>query len=61
MHRYISVIIDEMKIHEDLVFDKTGCNLLGFVNLGTVNEQLQQMENEIKLAQPHKNIASYLR
>ena len=33
-----------MKIQEDLVYDKTGCHLLGFVNLGDVNEQLQEFE-----------------
>jgi hypothetical protein len=29
-----------MKIQEDLVYDKTGSNMLGFVNLGDVNDDL---------------------
>jgi hypothetical protein len=38
--RFVVVIIDEMKIQEDLVYDKTGSNMLGFVNLGDVNDDL---------------------
>ena len=36
--RYVILIVDEMKVQEDLAYDKTGCNLLGFVNLGEVLE-----------------------
>ena len=39
--RYVILIVDEMKVQEDLVYDKTGCNLLGFVNLGEVNNELE--------------------
>ena len=40
------LIADEMKIKEDLVYDKTGCHVLGFVNLGSINEQLQALEEK---------------
>ncbi len=36
-----------MKIQEDLVFDKTGHQLLGFVNLGDVNSDLKALETQI--------------
>ena len=36
--RYVILIVDEIKVQEDLVYDKTVCNLLGFVNLGEVLE-----------------------
>ena len=49
-----------MKIQEDLVFDKNGHNLLGFVNLGGINEQLQELEKETQSAQPHKNLATHM-
>lgn len=58
--RYVVMIVDEMKIHEDLVFDKHGRNLLGFINLGTVNEQLQQLERRTEDAQPHESIATHM-
>ena len=41
------LIIDEMKIQEDLVFDKTGQRLHGFVNLGDINNELQSLESEV--------------
>ena len=49
-----------MKIHEDLVFDKHGRNLLGFINLGSINEQLQELEMETLTTQPHENIATHM-
>ena len=33
------VSLKRMKIHEDLVFDKNSCQLVGFTNLGEVNDQ----------------------
>lgn len=59
-HRFVVLIIDEMKIHEDLVFDKHGRHLLGFINLGTINEELQQLEKETQSAQPHENLATHV-
>lgn len=58
--RYVVLIIDEMKIHEDLVFDKNGRNLLGFINLGSINEQLQELEKETQKSQPHENLATHV-
>ena len=39
-NKYIVFAFDEMKIREDLVFDKHSCSLLGFVNLGDVTNAL---------------------
>lgn len=46
--RYVTLVIDEMKIQEDLVYDKTGSNFLGFVNLGEVNNDLEALEGQLK-------------
>lgn len=54
------MVVDEMKIHEDFVFDKHGQNLLGFVSLGVVNEQLQQLERRAENAQLHESIATHM-
>jgi hypothetical protein len=40
----VVLIWDEMKIREDLVFDKTGECIRGFVNLGDVNEDIRKLE-----------------
>ena len=41
------LILDEMKIQEDLVYDKTEQRLHGFVNLGDVNNDLQNLESQV--------------
>ena len=59
--RYVVLIVDEMKIQEDLVYDKTGENLHGFVNLGEVNNQLELLERQANnTCIPHKDIATQM-
>ena len=41
----VGIIIDEMKIKSGLVFSKSSGMLLGFVDLGDVNNTLMQLEN----------------
>ena len=43
MYRNLVVILDEMKIREDLVFDRNG-SVTGFVDIGRVNNDLRQLE-----------------
>lgn len=46
--KYVVLVFDEMKIREDLVFDKHSCELVGFVNLGEVNNILTEFERQCK-------------
>ncbi len=50
--RCVALVIDEMYIREDLVYDKHSGALVGFVNLGDTNKHLLQfgrsMENDTK-------------
>ena len=57
--RYAVLIFDEMKIREDLVYDKTGVSLHGFINLGDVNEQLLQLEKQTVNDKPHVELATH--
>lgn len=41
-----------MKVLEDLVYDKTGVHLHGFVNLGDVNQQLRKLEQSVDKDEP---------
>ena len=50
--RFVIVVFDEMKILEDLVYDKTGVYLHGFVNLGDVNQQLRKLEQSVNKDEP---------
>ena len=50
-----------MKIQEDLVYDRTGQRLHGFVNLGDVNSELQVLEKQVRdIASPCSNIATHI-
>ena len=44
---YGLLIIDEMQIRESLVFDKHSGDLVGFVNLGDINQHLMEFENAL--------------
>ena len=41
---YVALLIDEMKIKEDLVFDKHSGHIIGFTHLGDINDILSKME-----------------
>ena len=42
--RYVTIILDEMKVKENIVYDKTTGNIIGFCNLGKINDELLQYE-----------------
>ena len=44
--RYVTILLDEMKIKEDIVYDKYSGNMIGFCNLGSVNDDLMKAERE---------------
>ena len=44
--KYTVLLFDEMKIKEDLVFDKHTCELIGFVDLGEINNILDRLESQ---------------
>lgn len=49
--RYVVLIVDEMKIKEDLVYDKYAGHLIGFTSLGEVNDQLMKLE-QVRASEP---------
>ena len=46
-HAIVAILIDEMTIKEDLVYDKHSGRLVGFVNLGEINNHLLQIEQSL--------------
>ncbi len=46
--KYMVLVLDEMKVREDLVFDKHSCRLIGFVNLGEINQTLDKFKRQCK-------------
>ncbi len=45
--RYVVLIMDEMHIKEDLVYDKHNGTLIGFTNLGETNNHLLQFQSSL--------------
>ncbi len=45
--KYVILILDEMHIRDDLIYDKHTGALLGFSNLGEINHHLAQFERSI--------------
>ncbi len=43
----VLLLLDEMHIRQDLVFDKHTGDMIGFCNLGDVNEHLSQFEQSL--------------
>ena len=42
--KYVGLLLDEMKVKEGLVYNKTTGEIVGFTDLGDVNEQLLRLE-----------------
>ena len=58
--QYVTILLDEMKVKEDLVYDKHSGEIIGFTNLGSINEQLLQAEREMEINYVHPPIAKQI-
>ena len=58
--RYVVLVLDEMKVKESLVFDKNQTRVIGFVDIGGVNNQLANLEREFASNQQHPPIATHI-
>ena len=43
-NRFVSLILDEMKIKEGLVYNKHSGEMIGFTHLGDINNELMKLE-----------------
>ena len=43
--KYVAVVFDEVKIREDLVYNKHTSEIIGFLDLGDVNNQLNSLSD----------------
>lgn len=46
--RFVILSWDEIKIKDGLVFDKHNCELIGFTNIGEVNDMLDMVERQCR-------------
>ena len=56
--KYFILSWDEMKIKEDLIFDKHSCSLIGFTNVGDVSNMMDKIEQEDNKL--HCNVSSHI-
>ena len=54
--KYVGLLVDEMKVEEGLVYNKTTGEIVGFTSLGDINEQLQRLEQ----GGEHPPVAKYI-
>ena len=45
--KFVLLLLDEMYVKEDLVYDKHSGELIGFVNLGDINSHMLELERSI--------------
>lgn len=48
---YVFIIMDEMHVKEDLVYDKHTGELIGFTNLGDINSHLLKLQHSLEVEQ----------
>jgi hypothetical protein len=53
--KYVSLVFDEVKIKEGMIYDKHDCRIIGFVDLGGVNSSLESFEQS--LSEPSNPVA----
>lgn len=58
--RFVALVWDEMKVKEGLVFDKHTCNLVGFTNIGQINDELDKIEWECEEETPPSKVATHM-
>jgi len=58
--KIVVLIWDEMKIREDLVFNKHTCDLVGFLNIGDVNAQLDKVGEDVHPGKKSRQMASHM-
>lgn len=59
-NKHVLLLLDEMHVRKDLVFDKHSGELIGFVDLGGINQQLLEFQNSLEggIPGPSKTFAS---
>ena len=56
--RYVMLTLDEMKSKEDIVYDKNTGEMIGFINLGDINNAIQDLQRDNEA--DHPPVATHL-
>ena len=55
---YVMLTLDEMKIKEDIMYDKNTGEMIGFINLGDINNPIQDLQRDNEA--DHPPVATHL-
>ena len=55
--KYVIVILDEMHIKQDLVYEKHSGEFIGFANLGSINQELLSFEQSLEQSTKSESLA----
>ena len=61
--KFVGLVFDEMRVKEGIVYDKFSCEILGFINLGSVTNQLLEFERSCGTDDKHTEnfpVAKYI-
>ena len=58
--KHLILLFDEMKIKSSLVYSKSSGKLVGFTELGEVNEKLNQFERTVSGEKVSKRLATHV-
>ena len=58
LNKYVILVMDEIFIKSDLVYDKHDGSLIGFVNIGDINNQILEFEAIVNTGQPYSSLAT---
>ena len=60
MQRNVGLLYDEMKIKSGLVYNRHNGKLIGFTELGNINNELEEFKNKIEGDIEHKPLATHI-
>ena len=58
--KFCALVLDEMKLKENLIYDKFDGEIVGFTNHGCVNDELLKLEQECRSDTSHPPVAKQL-
>ena len=58
--RYIIIVLDKLKLKESLVCDKWEAKVIGFVDIGDINNDLSKLEQECSTELPTLPVATHM-
>ena len=58
--KYVCIVFDEVKVKEDLIYDKYSFKILGFVRLGEINDHLSKFEKSKDSETPKPQLATHI-